>query len=1051
MFILLAFVVMAILFSQSGVESKAAEATGIAGDANADGKVDVRDLVRGLQHKNDLSIDISGDVDLNKNTVLSDEKDCQYLKVILLDGKYKVTALQDAVKVGKYDNEARTFEVSLPKTVELSGDTELDSATVEGRDIGINQFANGKMTLSSTNLADREYKTLTTVLATGMEKVEVITMPIDVYAMVINDETELNYFPKVAQICPTGYYILGNDIYCTGTYTSNYNVEFRGTFNGLLHTIYNMNVVSGANFQGGLFGMRFGGTGVNTATLQYISFVNATYSGKGGFIASVLGGKIYGVYIDIAMTNCGTGTYANSSAVLGTNTYGGLKFDEVIINYRVPLSAGATTGTTVYEMHQAYSSYDGVYVVGADTVGVQINGTVPANGIHNCGAYPTEGAMLQALTDGTVNTSSWNTGFWKIKEGNNPIVPIPIHLAPCVDSALEAGVLADFTETAYKNNVGKGRAVGTSPTKVEVLSSYEDAAGNSAKGVLKITPTPNANGKFDFSVQLGKKIQSADVESISIRIAQKNVKDPGNALRTFFVTSNRSDTPIWDSSIYYDIFAVPENTWTTITLKKSVIESAADDDGYLSKLSFFCDSGRVDTTIPASIYIDEIYYTLKDETTDVKIGVISDIHFIDGNNGARENNFRKALQYYRENDADVIIMNGDISDLGTEASYGELLRVIKEVYPDESTRPTFISTADNHEYYDSWSWTNHNTATYEQTRTRFLEKYAKQLGQTTMNTHETIGGYHFIGVSADTAEGKNSDGVINYGFAGYSEQTIQWLKEQLEVANAEDSSKPIFVAIHQPLKTGYGLTEILEKYPQAVVFTSHSHYSIKQESSINQKDYTAVNTGSLFYISNEKAYVNTGNVADYLLHAYNFGEGLLVSVVNNQVSIERRDFFWGGKIKTDWVFDTTNGKDGFVYTDARKDNRVAPTFVADAKLAIAKYTTDYQWSSLIKATPDDSVILTFPSATHDDFVQYYTVVVKDSSGNAVTLKRLGSGSVATSPNYVSDFYWGIDKMATTQELVVKGLTLGETYTFEVCAVETFGKTSEPLTGTFVFE
>ena len=108
---------------------------------------------------------------------------------------------------------------------------------------------------------------------------------------------------------------------------------------------------------------------------------------------------------------------------------------------------------------------------------------------------------------------------------------------------------------------------------------------------------------------------------------------------------------------------------------------------------------------------------------------------------------------------------------------------------------------------------------------------------------------------------------------------------------------------------------------------------------------------------------------------------------------------------------------------------------------------------MVEQYSEDSVVLKFPSATHDDFVHYYTVNVYDESGEPVTLLKLGSGNIATTPNYVSDFYFGIDDMATNQEFVVKikdGLQEGKTYRFEVCAVETFGKTSEALTVSFTY-
>ena len=178
------------------------------------------------------------------------------------------------------------------------------------------------------------------------------------------------------------------------------------------------------------------------------------------------------------------------------------------------------------------------------------------------------------------------------------------------DNELAEKTLADFKENSYKYNAVAGAAVLTSPKAVDVLDSYEDAKGSNAEGVLKIVGAPNANGKFDFSVHFGKKIAYSEVDTIQIRIAQTNVKDPGYALRTFFVTSNTKGGDIWNEG-YYAIYGVVENEWTTITIPNNVLQQAQDGDGYISSLSFFCDNGMVDTSKEAVIYIDEVTYTKK--------------------------------------------------------------------------------------------------------------------------------------------------------------------------------------------------------------------------------------------------------------------------------------------------------------------------------------------------------------------------------------------------------------------------------------------------------
>lgn len=73
--------------------------------------------------------------------------------------------------------------------------------------------------------------------------------------------------------------------------------------------------------------------------------------------------------------------------------------------------------------------------------------------------------------------------------------------------------------------------------------------------------------------------------------------------------------------------------------------------------------------------------------------------------------------------------------------------------------------------------------------------------------------------------------------------TSKWLARELEKASKDTPDKPIFVMTHnQPKDTCYGsedwgdssLNEVMSKYPNAVIFSGHSHYSILDERPIAQ-------------------------------------------------------------------------------------------------------------------------------------------------------------------------------------------------------------------------
>lgn len=445
-----------------------------------------------------------------------------------------------------------------------------------------------------------------------------------------------------------------------------------------------------------------------------------------------------------------------------------------------------------------------------------------------------------------------------------------------------------------------------------------------------------------------------------------------------------------------------------------------------------------DATIVAQLLVGKITAAEVVENNDsIVYGAISDCHYLGSHvslyglnspNGRGEKervNLRKALNYYKSQNVQVIIFNSDISDKGESTSYESLVKDIKSVYPDEATRPKFIFTGDNHEWYDAWDGINGHTKVceFEDTQKRFCDKLAelRDNSQST-HTHYEVNGYHFIGVSSDG---------MNGGWATYKDTTIEWVRTTLAAAAADDATgkKPIFFAIHQaPMNTVAGsngadhfdseaMEKLLKEYPQLVVITSHTHVALQDERSIHQRDYTTLNTASTSYAGGMSS---VANIASNLMsEKYQFNQGLLIRADKNTVDVERCDFWNDEKIKDNWVFETSNNASDYTkYTDARANNRKAPEFSEDASVK----TT---WND------DGTVTLTFDAATHEDFVKYYIVkAYKDGS------------TTPTEYKYVDFYFDGLDAVGDTVEFTLTGLDATAEYKFEVYAVESWGKTGK---------
>lgn len=187
---------------------------------------------------------------------------------------------------------------------------------------------------------------------------------------------------------------------------------------------------------------------------------------------------------------------------------------------------------------------------------------------------------------------------------------------------------------------------------------------------------------------------------------------------------------------------------------------------------------------------------------------------------------------------DAVMLIGDVATSGDDSEYVLFNSIVREHKRPETQLLTVLG---NHEFikyrdYDA---------------TIGYEKYKQYVNQD-VDTHDVINGFHFIGVSYDD-NGKTFTGKLD------------WLKAELDKAVAEDPSKPVFVYEHpHPFGTVYGsvnwgdldLRRALDKYPQVVDFSGHSHYASSDPRSVWQGTFTAVGTGSMAAYMGNLNYIN---------------------------------------------------------------------------------------------------------------------------------------------------------------------------------------------------
>lgn len=265
---------------------------------------------------------------------------------------------------------------------------------------------------------------------------------------------------------------------------------------------------------------------------------------------------------------------------------------------------------------------------------------------------------------------------------------------------------------------------------------------------------------------------------------------------------------------------------------------------------------------------------------------------------------------------------------------------------------------------------------------------------------------------------------------------IKWLKNQIEIALKDDSSKPIFITTHlNPKGTIYGsdkygnviIYEVLKSYPNVINISGHSHYSIIDERSIWQGDFTAISTQSISYIKFEEGKLN-GNEINNLNHLFSNYMGYVVNVNSTLVNFKRicleKNLFYG----ENWFVEIPIKKENFKYkVYDRILSSIAPVFNDDSFVFVYKENVN-----------DDFYYIKFNQAYHKNCVNSYRIVLRKG-------KRKKYEFV-----YFSDFFLMPSDRKSEISFKLPKIKKG-IYNIQIFAKESFGKESFPLNNIVNFE
>ena len=469
----------------------------------------------------------------------------------------------------------------------------------------------------------------------------------------------------------------------------------------------------------------------------------------------------------------------------------------------------------------------------------------------------------------------------------------------------------------------------------------------------------------------------------------------------------------------------------------------------------------------------------------LKFGVLSDIHILrigadekmsDGGNSLT---FRHALEWFRSQDVDAVVIAGDMADKGIDENLMAVADAWYSVFPDDKypdgRRVEKVFVTGNHDW-DGHKYGNAVAKKYPDEAERARHILQKDMaGWWEKTFHEPyapictkeIKGYSFIGAHWDMGGSGAEVGKDVYAYG----RIMDFMKSH---GKKFDPSLPFFYVQHPHLKdTCYGswawghdkgiATKTLSAYPNAIAFSGHSHYSLTDERSIWQGAFTSVGTGSLCYTGTpglERApggYENTAFFENWRCNALKLSkpmkvddcrQGMLWSVYDDCITVKRREFLSDLGLGEDWVMPLPAAEPRpFAFAEHARRLR-APEFPAGAKSAVAEVNAKNRGGKSkdgkekIPSEKKPSFKVTVPAVVPDDKARLFALefAAKTEDGKIRTKLVLSEGFNHSLKHA---------KAKSRQSCCFRKDELGQgDVRFAVTPMNCFGARGKPLTATF---
>ena len=351
---------------------------------------------------------------------------------------------------------------------------------------------------------------------------------------------------------------------------------------------------------------------------------------------------------------------------------------------------------------------------------------------------------------------------------------------------------------------------------------------------------------------------------------------------------------------------------------------------------------------------------------------------------------------------DAIGVAGDITNTGTSGQVGYLKEALQKLESTSVGKNYFMTTGNHDVWYPESYYRADSEATLENLYKNLGDEYFPDVEKDLTRggyRHIVLDGVHMIFMEpTDYGYGPDGSNTKNPIFCPFKQGAIDWLDETLEEITTENPNDFVFIYTHPMMyDTVYGsqpenyenevetsrwttksLAPVLEKYPQAVSFSGHSHFPINDDRSVWQGDYTAFGCGSVVSVGTEYGAIKPYN---YTPEA---SSGWLIQLDGNgNMRATRLNFakeeHYGAPIEISHPMAEKSHLEKYNFENRKEENK-APTLLGELSVQRSE-------DSLTSAK------LTIPAGVDDSFVHHYLVKVEDAL----------TGALISENKYVTDY------------------------------------------------